>query len=62
MAGFWVLLFVIIVLIAVLPAWPYSRQYGYTPAGALLAVLVLFLAFVWLGWIVMAWPWVVPAT
>ncbi|WP_029032540.1 DUF3309 family protein [Salinarimonas rosea] len=57
MYGFWILLLLLVVLLAVVPAWPYSRGWGYTPAGTLLGVVILFFVFVWLGWIVFAWPW-----
>ena len=33
----------IIVLIAVLPAWPYSRSWGYYPSGGLGLVLIILL-------------------
>lgn len=38
----------IVVLIAVLPAWPYSRNWGYYPSGGLgllLVILLLLLLF-----------------
>jgi hypothetical protein len=42
------LLLVLILLVGVLPAWPYSRSWGYYPSGgmgvALLVVLILLLA------------------
>lgn len=38
------LLFVLIVLIAgILPAWPYSRSWGYAPTGVFTILLVVFL-------------------
>lgn len=33
----------IVVLIAVLPAWPYSRNWGYYPSGGLGLLLVILL-------------------
>lgn len=33
----------IIVLIAVLPAWPYSRSWGYYPSGGLGIILIILL-------------------
>jgi hypothetical protein len=45
----WLLLIVLLVLlIAGLPAWPYSRQWGYAPSGTLgvlLLVLLVLLLF-----------------
>jgi hypothetical protein len=42
------LLLLVILLVAVLPAWPYSRGWGYFPSGGLglvlLVVLVLLLS------------------
>ncbi len=38
------LLFLVIVLVVVaLPAWPYSKSWGYRPTGILTILLVLFL-------------------
>lgn len=38
------LLFIIIALVVVaLPAWPYSKSWGYTPTGVLTVLLVAFL-------------------
>lgn len=38
------LLVLIIVLLAVLPAWPYSRSWGYYPSGGVgLLVLILII-------------------
>ncbi len=38
------LLFVLIVLVVVaLPAWPYSKPWGYRPTGVLTVLLVVFL-------------------
>lgn len=36
-------LVLIIVLIAVLPAWPYSRSWGYYPSGGLGLLLIILL-------------------
>lgn len=48
----WVLLIVLIV--AAWPAWPYSRGWGYGPAGWIAAVLLVLIALWWLGIIVVA--------
>jgi len=33
----------IVLLIAVLPAWPYSRTWGYYPSGGLGLILIILL-------------------
>lgn len=38
-----ILLIVIILLLGVLPTWPYSRGWGYYPSGGLGLVLVIVL-------------------
>jgi Protein of unknown function (DUF3309) len=37
------LLIVIILLLGVLPTWPYSRNWGYYPSGGLGLILVIVL-------------------
>ena len=40
------LLFIAIALVVVaLPAWPYSKSWGYAPTGALTVLLVIFLVW-----------------
>jgi len=47
-----ILLFLlIIVLLAVAPAWPYSRGWGYYPSGTLGTILVIFIVLVLLGYL-----------
>lgn len=43
------LLLIFILLIGVLPKWPYSRGWGYYPSGGLGTVLVILLILVLLG-------------
>jgi hypothetical protein len=45
------LLFIILIilLLAVLPAWPYSTGWGYYPSGGLGLVLIVVLILVLLG-------------
>jgi hypothetical protein len=46
-----ILLIVILVLvIGAVPAWPYSRGWGYYPSGGLGLVLVIVLLAYFLGW------------
>jgi hypothetical protein len=46
----WTLLFLILVLAIAfsLPAWPYSRSWGYYPSGGLGVMLLVVLLFVFL--------------
>lgn len=43
------LLLVILLVIALLPAWPYSRAWGYYPSGGLGVVLVILLLLLLMG-------------
>jgi hypothetical protein len=40
------LVVLILVLIGVLPSWPYSGSWGYAPSG-IVGVLVLVVVFLW---------------
>jgi hypothetical protein len=42
------LLFILLVMLLIgsLPAWPYSRSWGYSPAGGLGSVLLILLLLV----------------
>ena len=39
------LVILLVLLLAVIPSWPYSRGWGYYPAGGLGTVLVILLLF-----------------
>ncbi len=45
------LLFIILIvlLIAALPSWPYSRRWGYGPSGGLGLILLILLILLLLG-------------
>ena len=43
------LLILFILLLAVLPTWPYSRGWGYYPTGGLGTILLIVLILVLLG-------------
>jgi hypothetical protein len=43
------LLIILILLIGVLPTWPYSRGWGYYPTGGMGTVLLVLLILVLLG-------------
>jgi hypothetical protein len=40
------LLVILLMLVGALPAWPYSRNWGYMPSGGLGLVLVIIIALV----------------
>jgi hypothetical protein len=40
------LILLIILLIAVLPSWPYSRGWGYFPSGTLGLILIIVLVLI----------------
>jgi hypothetical protein len=42
------LLILILMLLGVLPAWPYSRQWGYMPTGGM-GLLLLIVIVLWLS-------------
>ena len=44
------LLVLIVLLLALLPAWPYSRDWGYYPSGGLGLVLVVVLILFLMGY------------
>jgi hypothetical protein len=46
---FLLLLIVIVLLIAVLPTWPYSAGWGYYPGGILGVILIILLVLLLLG-------------
>lgn len=41
------LIIVILLLLAVIPTWPYSRRWGYTPSGIVGLILIILILF-WL--------------
>jgi hypothetical protein len=43
------LIVLIILILAVFPAWPYSAGWGYYPSGGLGAILLIILILVLLG-------------
>lgn len=44
-----VLIVVILLLLGAVPAWPYSRGWGYAPTGGLGLVLVIVIVLLLLG-------------
>ena len=51
------LLFIVllILLLGAVPAWPYSRGWGYGPSGVLSLLLIVFLVLLIMGMI--PWGW-----
>jgi hypothetical protein len=49
MIGTLLLIVLVIMLLGALPAWPYSRGWGYYPSGGLGTVLVIVLVLLLLG-------------
>lgn len=43
------LIILIILLLGAIPAWPYSRGWGYYPSGALGLILIIVLILVLMG-------------
>lgn len=43
-----VLIILVVILIGVLPSWPYSSGWGYYPSGGL-GILVIVLVVLWLA-------------
>lgn len=46
----WLILLVILV-IALMPSWPYSRGWGYYPSGGIGLILVILLVLLLLGYV-----------
>jgi len=49
--GLILLILLVVFLVGALPAWPYSRGWGYYPSGGLGLVLLIVLILVLLGYI-----------
>lgn len=49
MLGTILIIVLILILLGALPAWPYSRGWGYYPSGGLGLVLVIIIVLVLLG-------------
>jgi Protein of unknown function (DUF3309) len=50
MARTLILILLILVLLAVLPTWPYSSGWGYYPSGTLGLILLIIIILVLLGY------------
>ncbi|AOB25668.1 MULTISPECIES: DUF3309 family protein [Bordetella] len=49
MLGTILIILLILALIGAVPAWPYSRGWGYTPSGLLGVVLVVLIVLLLMG-------------
>jgi hypothetical protein len=49
MLGTVLLVLLILMLVGALPAWPYSRNWGYGPTGGLGAILIILVILLLLG-------------
>ena len=49
MLGTILLVVLVLLVVGAIPAWPYSREWGYYPSGGLGLVLVILLVLVLLG-------------
>lgn len=49
MLGTLLLILLLVLLVSALPAWPYSRAWGYAPSGTVAAILVVILLLLFLG-------------
>ena len=49
MLGTILLIVLILLLLGAVPAWPYSRSWGYAPSGGLGLILVIVIILVLLG-------------
>ncbi|HWP93041.1 MAG TPA: DUF3309 family protein [Thermodesulfobacteriota bacterium] len=45
------LIILILLLIGALPAWPYSRSWGYYPGGIIGTLLIILLILILLGYV-----------
>ncbi|MGH6915653.1 MAG: DUF3309 family protein [Geminicoccales bacterium] len=43
------MIILILIMIGVVPAWPYSRAWGYTPGGIIGLMLIVILILVLMG-------------
>jgi hypothetical protein len=49
MLGTVLLIVLVLLVVGAIPAWPYSREWGYYPSGGLGLALVILLVLVLLG-------------
>lgn len=57
MLGFWLLVVLLFLFLAALPAYSYSLRWGYYPSIAAVAGLLVVMLLIWIGYLAFAWPW-----
>lgn len=57
MWGFWLILMFMFLATATVPAYPYSRDWGFYPAGGAFAGLMLVSILIWFEYLIFIWPW-----
>ncbi|HEY9145058.1 MAG TPA: DUF3309 family protein [Thiobacillus sp.] len=45
------LIVLILILIGAIPAWPYSRGWGYGPSGGVGLLVVILIVLLLMGWV-----------
>ena len=45
------LILLVVLILAVAPAWPYSREWGYYPSGGLGTILLILVILMLLGFV-----------
>jgi hypothetical protein len=48
--GMLILIILVLIMIGAMPAWPYSRNWGYAPSGGLGTVLIIIIILMLLGY------------
>lgn len=51
MLGWIIIIILVILLLGALPAYPYSRKWGYYPSGALTLLIIILLVLLLLGYL-----------
>jgi cbb3-type cytochrome oxidase subunit 3 len=51
--GLLFVLLLVMILLALVPAWPYSRSWGYGPSGLASALLIILIVLLLIGYV----PW-----
>ncbi len=59
MFGFSLLAILVLLIVALVPVWPYSARWGITPAMVVLVLLIVWILVLMFGWVAFTWPWAV---
>jgi hypothetical protein len=60
MLGWALLILVLLLVIGSVPAWPYSRSWGYGPLGGLLLLFIILVVLMVFGALPAPWPYHEP--